>query len=56
MARTTLTVQESTRKGVQLTLGAANGASDHPRAITFGKDLFAYWRTELEGMRVFRLP
>ena len=40
----------------RLTLGAADGASDHPRAITFGKDLFAYWRTELEGMRVFRLP
>lgn len=40
----------------RLALGAANGASDHPRAITSGKDLFAYWRTELEGMRVFRLP
>jgi len=40
----------------RLALGAASGASDHPRAITFGKELFAYWRTELEGMRVFRLP
>ncbi|MDP2809793.1 MAG: sialidase family protein [Rhodocyclaceae bacterium] len=39
----------------QLELGAANGASDHPRAIKRGNDLFAYWRTEREGMRVFRL-
>lgn len=40
----------------RLPLGAASGASDHPRLIAFGKDLFAYWRTEFEGMRVFRLP
>ncbi len=40
----------------RLALGAASGASDHPRAIAHGKELFAYWRTELEGMRVFRLP
>ncbi len=40
----------------RLALGAANGASDHPRVISFGKELFAYWRTELEGMRAFRLP
>lgn len=36
-------------------LGAADGASDHPRAIRRGDDLFAYWRTEREGMRVFPL-
>lgn len=39
----------------QLTLGAADGASDHPRAIQRGGDLFAYWRTEREGMRLFAL-
>ena len=38
-----------------LTLGAADGASDHPRAIQRGGDLFAYWRTEREGMRLFAL-
>jgi hypothetical protein len=38
-----------------LTLGAADGASDHPRAIRRGDDLFAYWRTEREGMRLFAL-
>jgi len=38
-----------------LVLGTADGASDHPRAIKRGKDLFAYWRTEREGMRVFPL-
>jgi hypothetical protein len=38
-----------------LALGTADGASDHPRAIRRGKDLFAYWRTEREGMRVFPL-
>ncbi len=36
--------------------GAAEGASDHPRAISFDKNLYAYWRNEREGMRVFRLP
>jgi len=57
--RTQLHAEISEDGGVsfkRLALGAANGASDHPRAISFGKDLFAYWRTEFEGMRVFRLP
>lgn len=39
----------------QLEPGAADGASDHPRVIKRGNDLFAYWRTEREGMRVFPL-
>lgn len=39
----------------QLEPGAADGASDHPRVIRRGNDLFAYWRTEREGMRVFPL-
>lgn len=38
-----------------LELGAAAGASDHPRAIRHGDDLFAYWHTEREGKRVFSL-
>lgn len=38
-----------------LVLGTADGASDHPRAIQRGADLFAYWRTEREGMRLFEL-
>ncbi len=38
-----------------LELAATDGASDQPRALTRGNELFAFWRSEREGMRVFRL-
>lgn len=38
-----------------LELGSAAGASDQPRALVRGEALFAFWRTEREGMRLFRL-
>lgn len=36
-------------------LAATGGASDQARAIRRGNDLFVFWRTEREGMRVFEL-
>jgi len=36
-------------------LAATGGASDQARAIKRGNDLFVFWRTEREGMRVFEL-
>jgi hypothetical protein len=36
-------------------LAATEGASDQARALKRGDELFAFWRTEREGMRVFRL-
>lgn len=38
-------------------LAASEGASDQPRALRRGDDaLYAFWRTEKEGMRLLRLP
>lgn len=39
----------------QLELASSAGATDQPRALTRGADLFAFWRTEQEGMRLFRV-
>jgi len=39
-----------------LPLGATDGASDQPRVIRRGEALFAFWRTEKEGFRLFPLP
>lgn len=39
-----------------LPLGATDGASDQPRVIRRGDRLFAFWRTEKEGFRLFPLP
>ena len=39
-----------------LPLGATDGASDQPRLIQRGEALFAFWRTEKEGFRLFPLP
>lgn len=36
-------------------LGSTAGASDQPRALQRGDALYAFWRTEREGMRLFRL-
>lgn len=38
-----------------LELAATAGASDQPRALRRGDALYAFWHTEGEGMRVFRL-
>lgn len=38
-----------------LELAATAGASDQPRALSRGDALYAFWRTEREGMQVFRL-
>ncbi len=38
-----------------LELAATDGANDQPRALARGNELFAFWRSEREGMRVFRL-
>ena len=37
-------------------LATSVGASDQPRALRRGNVFYAYWRTEREGMQVFRLP
>ena len=37
-------------------LAATDGASDQPRVIRRGEALFAFWRTEKEGFRLFPLP
>lgn len=37
-------------------LGATDGVSDQPRVIRRGEALFAFWRTEKEGFRLFPLP
>lgn len=39
-----------------LPLGATDGASDQPRVIRRGAALFAFWRSEKEGFRLFPLP
>ena len=39
-----------------LELAEAAAASDQPRLLARGDDLFVFWRTEAEGMRVFPLP
>lgn len=39
-----------------LTLAATLGASDQPRVLTRGDRLFAFWRTEQEGMKGYPLP
>lgn len=39
-----------------LPLEATDGASDQPRVIRRGEALFAFWRTEKEGLRLFPLP
>ncbi|MBI2308143.1 MAG: exo-alpha-sialidase [Rhodocyclales bacterium] len=38
-----------------LELAATDGASDQPRMLRRGDELFAFWRTERDGMRLFRL-
>lgn len=38
-----------------LELAVSEGASDQPRALHRGGELFAFWRTEREGMRLFPL-
>lgn len=39
-----------------LDLAQAAAASDQPRLLVRGADLFVFWRTQAEGMRVFKLP
>lgn len=39
----------------KLSLAATEKASDQPRALKRGDELFAFWRTEVEGMRLFPL-
>ena len=38
-----------------LELADSAGASDQPRAMMHGNKLYAFWRTEREGMRVFQV-
>lgn len=40
----------------RLNLAATRGASDQPRLLQRGAELFAFWRSEPEGLRVFALP
>lgn len=37
-------------------LGSSNGPSDQARALQHGEKMYAFWRTEREGMQLFRLP
>lgn len=37
-------------------LAATDGASDQPRLIAKGDDLYAFWRTDKEGFRLYPLP
>lgn len=37
-------------------LASAAGASDQPRLLARGEELFAFWHTEREGLRVFPIP
>jgi hypothetical protein len=37
-------------------LATSAGASDQPRSLLRGEVFYAFWRSEREGMRVFRLP
>lgn len=39
-----------------LALATSVGPSDQPRALRRGEAHYAFWRTENEGMRAFRLP
>lgn len=39
-----------------IALAASEGASDQPRVIRRQDQLFAFWRTEKEGFRLFPLP
>lgn len=36
-------------------LAASAGMADQPRALVRGSELFAFWRTEREGMKLYRL-
>jgi hypothetical protein len=36
-------------------LAASNGANDQPRALRRGDQLYVFWRSEQEGMRIFRV-
>lgn len=36
-------------------LASTGGASDQPRALARGDALFAFWRTEADGMKLYRL-
>jgi len=40
----------------RVVLAATAGASDQPRVIRRGEKLFAFWRTENEGMKGYPLP
>lgn len=37
-------------------LATSAGASDQPRSLLRGEAFYAFWRSEREGLRVFRLP
>ena len=39
-----------------LALDTTEGASDQPRILTRGRELFAFWHTERQGFRLHRLP
>ncbi|HEX5804670.1 MAG TPA: exo-alpha-sialidase, partial [Azospira sp.] len=36
-------------------LAVTGGASDQPRALVRGDALFAFWRTEQDGLKLYRL-
>lgn len=57
--RTQLRAMVSSDGGQHFTdiaLAASEGASDQPRVIRRQDQLFAFWRTEKEGFRLFPLP
>lgn len=57
--RTRLFAEASTDGGRQFSthaLAATEGASDQPQLIHRGATLFAFWRTENEGMKGYALP
>jgi len=56
--RTHLRAEVSDDGGKQfrsVALAVTNGASDQPRVLRRGPSLFAFWRTENEGMKGYRL-
>jgi len=56
--RTRLMAEVSTDGGASfqtVSLAATDKISDQPRVLLRGDELFAFWRTELEGMRAFPL-
>ena len=56
--KTLLRAEISEDSGARFTsveLAASLGMTDQPRALVRGKELFAFWRTEREGMKLYRL-